>query len=83
MDRYPYAWAFFVPFILLATFPMLNLFIAVVVNAMQSRYHDLEAAEAEAAHQERETMLEEVRALRVQVAELTEVMRREHPQDGR
>jgi voltage-gated sodium channel len=36
MEVYPYAWAFFVPFILIATFSMLNLFIAVIVNAMQT-----------------------------------------------
>ena len=41
------------PFILIATFTMLNLFIAVVVNAMQSTYHELEAEHAEAAHAER------------------------------
>jgi hypothetical protein len=37
MEVYPYAWAFFVPFILLTTFAVLNLFIAIIVNAMQSR----------------------------------------------
>lgn len=67
MDAYPYAWAFFVPFILLATFTMLNLFIAVVVNAMQSAAHEAEAEHAEAAHQERELMLEEIRALRAEL----------------
>ncbi len=72
MNVYPYAWAFFVPFILLATFTMLNLFIAVVVNAMQSSYHKLEAEEAKTAHEERETMLAELRALRVEVGELAE-----------
>ena len=36
MEVYPYAWAFFIPFILIATFSMLNLFIAVIVNAMQT-----------------------------------------------
>jgi voltage-gated sodium channel len=35
-EQYPYAWAFFVPFILVATFTMLNLFIAIIVNAMQT-----------------------------------------------
>jgi voltage-gated sodium channel len=37
MQTHPYAWAFFVPFILVATFTMLNLFIAIIVNAMQSQ----------------------------------------------
>ena len=74
MAVYPYAWAFFVPFILIATFTMLNLFIAVVVNAMQSRYHEEEAAEAEAAHAERGEMLAELRALRTEVAALSEAL---------
>ena len=68
MEAYPYAWAFFVPFILVATFTMLNLFIAVVVNAMQSRYYAeqerLENEHAEAAHNEREQMLAEMKGLR-------------------
>ncbi len=36
MEKFPYAWAFFIPFILVATFTMLNLFIAIIVNAMQN-----------------------------------------------
>ena len=76
MKQHPYAWAFFVPFILLATFTMLNLFIAVVVNAMQNRYHAEEAAHAEAAHQEREQLLDEVRGLRAQVATLSQLLER-------
>jgi voltage-gated sodium channel len=36
MENHPYAWIFFVPFICIATFTMLNLFIAVIVNAMQN-----------------------------------------------
>lgn len=36
MEAFPYAWLFFIPFILVATFTMLNLFIAIIVNAMQT-----------------------------------------------
>ena len=51
METFPYAWAFFVPFILLATFTMLNLFIAIIVNAMQN-YSAAEHKETvEALHQ--------------------------------
>jgi len=35
MEAFPYAWIFFVLFILIATFTMLNLFIAVIVTAIQ------------------------------------------------
>ncbi|MFW7379199.1 MAG: ion transporter [Oligoflexus sp.] len=38
LDEYPYAWLFFIPFICIATFTMLNLFIAVIVNAMQGEH---------------------------------------------
>ena len=36
MVEHPYAWIFFIIFILIATFTMLNLFIAIIVNAMQT-----------------------------------------------
>jgi len=39
MEVYPYAWAFFLPFILIATFVILNLLMAVVVNAVQDVQH--------------------------------------------
>lgn len=46
IESYPYAWIFFVLFIMISTFTMLNLFIAIIVNAMQSQQ------EAEAKHTE-------------------------------
>jgi voltage-gated sodium channel len=36
MEQAPWAWVFFIIFILFATFTMLNLFIAIIVNAMQT-----------------------------------------------
>ncbi|TNF98996.1 MAG: ion transporter [Gammaproteobacteria bacterium] len=36
MESHPYAWTFFIPFILIATFTMLNLFIGIIVNTMQT-----------------------------------------------
>jgi voltage-gated sodium channel len=38
MEVYPQAWIFFVVFILVSTFTMLNLFIAVIVNAITSSH---------------------------------------------
>jgi voltage-gated sodium channel len=51
METHPYAWMFFVPFILIATFTMLNLFIGIIVNTMQTIHeqhsqHEVEAVEA-------------------------------------
>ena len=74
MEVFPYAWMFFVPFILMTTFVMLNLFIAVIVNAMQSQHQeeqDQAVAEiAGEAHNEREAILTELRALRTEVRAL-------------
>ncbi|MBO9395179.1 MULTISPECIES: ion transporter [unclassified Shimia] len=39
MEIYPYAWMFFVPFILLTTFVVLNLVVGLVVNSMQDAHH--------------------------------------------
>jgi voltage-gated sodium channel len=52
MNTFPYAWLFFIPFVLVATFTMLNLFIAVIVNAMQSY--------SEAEHLSTQGVVEEV-----------------------
>jgi voltage-gated sodium channel len=35
MESHPWAWAFFVPFIVIATFTILNLFIGIIVSTMQ------------------------------------------------
>ncbi|HUG72628.1 MAG TPA: ion transporter [Steroidobacteraceae bacterium] len=74
MEIYPFAWAFFVPFILIATFTMLNLFIGIIVSAMQS-FTDAEKAETIAAVDAARDHIEddlhtEVRALRREIAEL-------------
>ncbi|WMS85764.1 ion transporter [Pleionea litopenaei] len=68
MEKQPMAWLFFVPFILIATFTMLNLFIAVVVNAMQTK-HEMEQGKSdreviEEAHDEREILYREIMHLR-------------------
>ena len=75
MEAFPYAWIFFVSYILISTFTMLNLFIAVVVNAMQAEHaREVEAAQGQdasamaapetALHAELRALREEVRALR-------------------
>jgi voltage-gated sodium channel len=67
LEVHPTAWLFFVPFILVATFTMLNLFIAVIVNAMQSEHMADFDKEKVAAHTEREEMLAEIRATRREI----------------
>jgi voltage-gated sodium channel len=38
MEKFPYAWIFFVPYIIITTFAVLNLFIGIVVSAMQAEH---------------------------------------------
>jgi voltage-gated sodium channel len=38
MDAYPYAWAFFVPFIMVTTFAVVNLLVGLIVNSMQDAH---------------------------------------------
>ncbi len=81
MEQYPYAWLLFITFILVATFTMLNLFIAIIVNAMQSFTDEEHAAANQASdtarahieaelHAEFRAMREEIRALRQDISSL-------------
>jgi voltage-gated sodium channel len=78
MEQFPYAWLFFVPFILVATFTILNLFIAIIVNAMQTfteQDHAQEVQERQAQEAQKDQAMqdqlvaihEELRALRAQL----------------
>ena len=72
METFPYARVFFVVFIMLTSFTVLNLFIAVIVNAMQSQ-HEADLLEAEtAAKDERTRLFEELAAVRAEVARLAD-----------
>lgn len=74
MEKHPYAWAFFVPYIIVTTFAVLNLFIGVVVNAMQVEHEKVVAEEREAEremlHQETEPIVAEMQKLRAEILEL-------------
>ncbi len=64
MERFPYAWVFFITFIMSTTFTVLNLFIGIIVSAMQ-REHEEEAAEERGQlHDDQAAMTAEVKAMR-------------------
>jgi voltage-gated sodium channel len=83
MDQFPEAWLFFVPFILLATFTMLNLFIAVIVNTMQSMHaqeaHDEREHIEETVHDESTVLRREIISLRDEIKEMKALLRRSAP----
>ena len=70
MDAHPLAWLFFVPFILMTSFTVLNLFIGIIVSAMQSEHEATAEADRAALHEETETVIQEVKAMRQEIAEL-------------
>lgn len=70
MEAYPLAWMFFVPFILLSTYAVLNLFIGVIVSAMQEETEASATADRQALHDDTATVLSELRALRAEVTAL-------------
>ena len=67
MAQSPHSWIFFVVYLLIATFMVLNLFIAVVVNAMQSQLTEDLKDEGESHTR---LVLDEVRALRREIEAL-------------
>jgi voltage-gated sodium channel len=73
MEVHPYSWLFFIPFILATSFTALNLFIGVVVSAMQSEIDsERERVVEQAVTKGEEPLVAEVRALRAQIKALAE-----------
>ncbi|HRP23411.1 ion transporter [Thauera sp.] len=70
MEAHPYAWVFFVAFILLTTFAVLNLFIAIVVDAMSEAEHDEQEKTRALVDVDHNEVLTELRALRMELAAL-------------
>jgi len=61
MEVYPFAWIFFVPFILVTSFAILNLFIGIIVDSMQVQHQEEEKA-LHGDHDSLDTKIENVRA---------------------
>lgn len=74
LEQHPFAWIFFIVFILLSSFMVLNLFIGVVVTALDSETAENAPKIAHPGHIE-ERLLEEIAALRQEVVALREERR--------
>ena len=81
MQEFPAAWAFFVPFIVITSFSVLNLFIGLLVNTMQSaveeeaekefeQLRELVRTETDIVDQHVLDLHQELKALRAEVAAL-------------
>ncbi len=76
MDAFPYAWLFFVPFVLLSSFVVLNVFIAIIVNGMDQARAEEEtrtSADTDTAEPDLEA---ELACLRAQLDKVERLIRR-------
>ena len=77
MDLFPWAWTFFLPFIIITSFAVLNFFIGIIVDSMQTA----QKLEADAAMQKDDAPVtqKDLRSLHVQLSDISnklEKMRR-------
>jgi voltage-gated sodium channel len=70
MERHPQAWMFFLPFILATSFTVLNLFIGIIVSAMESEHEAALETSREEMEEGQAEILREVRQMRQELAEL-------------
>ncbi|MBC7153363.1 MAG: ion transporter [Rhodobacteraceae bacterium] len=67
MVQYPHAWAFFVPFILITTFAVVNLLVGLIVNSMQDA-HNEEEKKSNAAY--RDEVLARLAAIEARLSQI-------------
>lgn len=75
MEVFPYAWAYFVPFVLLSSFIVMNVVVGIVVNAISevtAENNDGEAADKTPANEE---LIKEIRSLKEQLDRLEKALK--------
>ena len=73
LERFPWAWIYFSSFVLVAVFVVVNLFIAVVINNLESVKHEQQVdADRESTHR---GLLEAIETARQSLEELEERLR--------
>ncbi len=60
MEEYTYAWVFFVPFIMMTTFAVVNLLVGLIVNSMQDAHHAEDVVKTDAYREEVLSRLEQI-----------------------
>lgn len=74
MAVYPYAWVYFLTFIMLTAFTVLNLFIGIIVNSMQEQHYEEEENRRQeqdaAAREERDELMAKLQEISDRLARL-------------
>jgi voltage-gated sodium channel len=71
MEHVPYAWIYFLSFVLVGTFVLINLFVAVVINSLEESHKEIAQIPA-AAHD----LSDELKSARAMIAHLDEQLER-------
>jgi len=74
MEQHPLAWMFFVPFIFMVTFIMVNLIVAIVVDAMAEINKDETNSVVDEIHTHEDHTNEQLKELRLEIRELKEML---------
>ena len=75
MEQHPYAWVFFIPFIFIVTFIMINLIVAIVVDAMNELNKTSQNILEDDIQKSKEDMVSEIRELKREINELKEMLK--------
>ena len=70
MELFPYAWAYFVPFVLLSSFIVMNVVVGIVVNAISEVTADTAKEEVEEPKVSEKALIEEIHSLKTQLDRL-------------
>lgn len=73
MELYPYAWVFFIPFILLTSFAVINLFIGVIVDSMQTQHRQI----AEDLHSDASVIEEKIDTVERELGQLRDLLKKQ------
>jgi voltage-gated sodium channel len=82
METHPMAWLFFIPFILIATFTVLNLFIAIIVDAMQAIHNKTQEEETEAIDHCEQHIRTDISAMRDEIREIRRLLQQRDSSPG-
>ena len=77
MDVYPYAWIFFIPFIMVTTFMVLNLFIGIIVDALATvKEQEQELEQSNASHRHQFATKQDIDEIRKDISALSSQLER-------
>lgn len=76
MEYHPWAWAFFLVFIVLTSFAILNLFIAIIVDSLQAKHFDADEQRDVEVGEDVVELQGEIAGLRSEIAALTALVQR-------